>query len=80
MSWTGPWEDKSDVEGVGMRVIVDAVVRILRQEWLTLLLLAGVATVWLVLRTHSSGASSVEEFQAKVNSGLPVVAEFYSNA
>jgi hypothetical protein len=67
-------------KGEGMKVFVDAVARILRQEWVTLLLLAGVATAWLMLRTHSSGASSVEEFQAKVRGGSPVVAEFYSNS
>ena len=63
-----------------MKGILDTVGRVLRQESLSLLLLAGAATVWLVLRTHSSGASSIEEFQEKVRGGRPVVVEFYSNA
>ncbi len=61
-------------------MLVATVMRFVRSEWMTLLLVGAIAVAWLLLRTHSSGASSVAEFQDKVRAGHPIVVEFYSNS
>jgi hypothetical protein len=60
--------------------MLDSLVRLLQREWVTLLFIAAVAAVWLLLRTRSSGASSIDDFDRRVTSGEPVVVEFFSNA
>lgn len=41
-----------------------------------LLIFAGVHIVWY---THPSDVESVEDLQARVNSGQPVIVEYYTN-
>jgi hypothetical protein len=53
--------------------------RLLRDNWLMLLIVGAVVTVFLVLRTPASAVSSVTEVDAVLNSGQPAFIEFYSN-
>jgi hypothetical protein len=59
-----------------MRSVGQYIVRFFQHQWLLLLILAA---AWLLLRTRSSGAASVEEFDRKIQSGQPVVVELFTN-
>jgi len=59
---------------------VGFLLRFLRENWLVLLVVGGLATGWLLLRTPGTDLASTEEFDRRVRSGQPVVVEFYSNA
>ena len=63
-----------------MRTLLAYVFRFIQTEWTTLLFVAAIAAVYLLLRTNSTGAGSVEEFENKIRAGQPVVAEFFSNS
>ncbi len=52
--------------------------QILKENWLFLLIIAGLAVGWLLLRTRGTSIS-VDGFDQQINSGQPVVVEFYSN-
>lgn len=62
-----------------MRTPVENFLRFVQREWVTLVLIAAVATIWLLLRTRSTGAESLEEFDRKIQAGQPVVVELFSN-
>jgi hypothetical protein len=53
--------------------------RFLRENWLFLLILGGMITAWLLLRTQGTALPSTEAFDRQIESGRPVVVEFYSN-
>ncbi len=53
--------------------------RFLRENWLFLLILGGMITAWLALRTQGTSLPSTEAFDRQIASGEPVVVEFYSN-
>ena len=55
------------------------VVRILRENWLLLLVLGGIVVAFLALRTQASAVSSVGEVEAVLQNGQPTLIEFYSN-
>jgi hypothetical protein len=59
--------------------MLDSFARFLQREWVTLLFIAAIAAAWLLLRTRSSGAASIDDFDQKITSGRPVVVEFFSN-
>jgi hypothetical protein len=59
--------------------MLQTITRLIQREWMTLLFMAAIAAVWLLLRTQSSGAVSVEEFDRTIRAGQPVVVEFFSN-
>jgi hypothetical protein len=59
--------------------MLQTITRLIQREWMTLLFVAAIAAVWLLLRTQSSGAVSIEEFERTIRSGQPVVVEFFSN-
>jgi hypothetical protein len=54
-------------------------VKILRENWLLLLVLAGILIAFLALRTPGSAVASVEEVDAILRNGQPTLVEFYSN-
>ncbi len=62
-----------------MRTPVENFLRFVQREWVTLVLIAAVAAIWLLLRTRSTGAESLEEFDRKIQAGQPVVVELFSN-
>ena len=54
-------------------------VRILRENWLFLLVVGGIVGAFLFLRTTASDVSSVAEVDAILQNGRPTFVEFYSN-
>ena len=54
-------------------------VRILRENWLFLLVVGGILGGFLFLRTTASDVNSVAEVDAILQSGQPALVEFYSN-
>jgi len=55
------------------------VARILRENWLFLLVIGGILSAFLFLRTTASDVSSVAEVDAILQNGRPTFVEFYSN-
>jgi hypothetical protein len=55
------------------------IARLLRENWLLLLIVGAVAVAFLVLRTPASSVKSVAEVDAILNDGQPTLIEFYSN-
>jgi len=53
--------------------------RLIRENWLALLVVGGLAVAWLLLRTPATRLASVEEFEQRIRSDSPVVVEFFSN-
>lgn len=54
-------------------------VKILRENWLLLLVIGGILLAFLFLRTTGSAVASVEEVDAVLQNGQPTLVEFYSN-
>jgi len=55
------------------------VAKIIRENWLLLLVIGGILTAFLFLRTPASAVASVEEVEAMLQNGKPTFVEFYSN-
>ena len=64
----------SPVANLGTRLA-----RILRENWLFLLVVGGLLGAFLFLRTTASDVSSVAEVDAILQNGEPTLVEFYSN-
>ncbi len=54
-------------------------VRLLRENWLFVLIIGGLIVAFLVLRTPGSAVGSVAEVDAMLVNGQPMLVEFYSN-
>jgi hypothetical protein len=54
-------------------------VRILRENWLLLLIAGALLVAFLVLRTPASAVGSVAEVDAILTGGQPTLVEFYAN-
>jgi hypothetical protein len=59
---------------------MSVVQRLLRENWLTILVIAGLAVGFLALRSSPTDMASMEALMANPQQGQPVVVEFYSNA
>ena len=57
----------------------ERLIRILRENWLFLLVIGGIALAFLVLRTPASALNSADEVDAVLENGQPTLVEFYSN-
>jgi hypothetical protein len=53
--------------------------RLWRENWLTVLVIAGLAVGYLLLRTSPSQLASADEFVTGLQQGQPTIVEFYSN-
>lgn len=62
-----------------MGTLGNQLVKILRENWLLLLVVAGILLAFLFLRTPGSAVASVEEVDAILQNGQPTLVEFYSN-
>ena len=62
-----------------MSGLAQRLVRLLRENWLLLLIVGAVAIAFLALRTPSSDVASLEEVDAILTDGQPTLVEFYSN-
>lgn len=57
----------------------ERLMRILRENWLLLLVIGGLLAGFLVLRTPASAVSTVSEVDAVLQNGQPTLVEFYTN-
>jgi hypothetical protein len=62
-----------------VNTIGERLIRILRENWLLLLVVGGIVAAFLVLRTPASAVSSVAEVDAVLQDGQPTLVEFYTN-
>jgi len=53
--------------------------KLLRENWLILLVVGAIAVAFFTLRTSGSDVESVAEVDALLASGRPTLVEFYSN-
>ncbi len=53
--------------------------RLLRENWLLLLVLGGLIVAFVALRTPASAVGSVAEVDTLLLRGQPTLVEFYSN-
>lgn len=51
-----------------------------KENWLVILVVLGMATAYLVLRTPREAFASTEALQARLQSGQPTIVTFYSNS
>jgi len=59
--------------------LVDAFVKLWRENWLFLLALGAIAATFLGLRTPASAVGSLAEVEAFLQRGEPTFIEFFSN-
>jgi hypothetical protein len=57
----------------------DRLVRIIRENWLFLLVVGGIVVAFMALRTPASAVGSLAEMDALLQGGQPTLVEFYSN-
>ena len=62
-----------------MNAFRKGLVRLLRENWLFVLIIGGLIVAFLVLRTPGSAVGSVAEVDAILANGQPTLLEFYSN-
>lgn len=62
-----------------MQVLGQRLVRVIRDNWLLLLVVGLVAVGFVVLRTPASAVASITEVEAILENGQPTLVEFYSN-
>ncbi len=62
-----------------MSGIGDRLVRVVRENWLFLLIVGGIVAGFLAFRTPASAVGSVAEVDALLQDGQPTLVEFYSN-
>jgi len=53
--------------------------RLLRENWLTLLVISLIVVGYVTLRTPGDDLASTAEFEAQITDGTPTLVEFYSN-
>jgi hypothetical protein len=53
--------------------------QVLRENWLLLLIAAGIIVAFLALRTPASTVATMAEVDALLQNGQPTLVEFYSN-
>ena len=62
-----------------MTTLGERMLRVLRENWLFLLVLGGIVVAFMVLRTPASAVGSLAEVDAILQDGQPTLVEFYSN-
>jgi hypothetical protein len=62
-----------------MNRVATGALRLLRENWLFLLIIGALAIAFLALRTPASDVASLEEVDALLSGGQPTMVEFYSN-
>lgn len=53
--------------------------RLLKENWLVILVVVVMAGGYALLRTPGDDLASTAEFDAMINDGTPTLVEFYSN-
>lgn len=62
-----------------MTTLGERMLRVLRENWLFLLVLGGIVVAFMFLRTPASAVGSLAEVDAILQDGQPTLVEFYSN-
>jgi hypothetical protein len=62
-----------------VRTLGSRLFRILRENWLFILVIGGIVVAFFALRTRASAVGSVGELDALLHNGQPTMVEFYSN-
>ena len=62
-----------------MGALGGGLVRLVRENWLFLLIIGGIIITFLVLRTPGSAVGSVAEVDTVLGNGQPTLVEFYTN-
>ena len=55
------------------------VLNLIRENALFLIVLSAIVLAFILLRTTGDNVASMDEFEARISAGQPVVIEFYSN-
>ncbi len=55
------------------------IVRFVRENWVSLLILIGLPLAWFALRTTGTPLASAADFQSQVQAGNITVVDFFSN-
>ena len=58
---------------------IQPIVRFLRENWVSLLILVGLPLAWFALRSTGTPLASAADFQRQVQAGQPTVVDFFSN-
>jgi hypothetical protein len=53
--------------------------RFLRENWVSLLIVIGLPLAWYGLRSRGTPLASAADFQSRVQAGTPTVVYFFSN-
>ncbi|OQY22083.1 MAG: hypothetical protein B6I34_06455 [Anaerolineaceae bacterium 4572_32.1] len=56
------------------------ILNFLRENAFFLIVLSAIVLAFVFLRTKGDDLASMDEFEARISAGQPVVVEFYSNA
>lgn len=62
-----------------MPLRLQTIVRLVRDNWVSVLILVGLPLAWLALRSTGTPLASAADFQSQVQSGKPTVVDFFSN-
>lgn len=57
----------------------ERLLRLIRENWLTIVVVAGLAVGYMALRTSPTEIGSASEFLDSLSQGQPTVVYFYSN-
>jgi len=60
-------------------MITEKLLRFLKENWVSLLIVVGLPLAWFVLRSEGTALASVDAFERMVATGQPVVVDFFSN-
>jgi hypothetical protein len=58
---------------------MERVTEFLGENWITLLVLAGLVAAFVLLRSSPTELADADEFDAILTNGKPAIVEFYSN-
>jgi HAMP domain-containing protein len=55
------------------------IVRFLRGNWVSLLIVIGLPLAWFALRSSGTPLASAADFESRVQAGKPTIVYFFSN-
>ena len=58
---------------------IQPVLRFLRENWVSLLIVIGLPLAWFSLRSTGTPLASAADFRSQVQAGQPTVVDFFSN-
>lgn len=62
-----------------LRLPLGTMTQFIKENWWFILILGGMITAWVFLRTPATDLASTAAFDQQIQSGTPVVVEFFSN-